>query len=331
MVRRALLKVLAVCLLLSSVSRVPVSMAGTLLVLKDKLGRWVRVEVPVKRAVVIVGYEIIPALKAENQVIGVSRWAVNLCDLYKKLVKRYPWLEKNQIGTGVDLNIETIFKLHPDLIITWTYQKNMVDFLTSHGFKVFTIYPDSIKELFKVIETEGILFGKKKRADFVIKETQRLLNFVRNRVKQIPKQKRLVIIHVGMKPNVVACKKGIASELIRLIGGINPAVTINARDTEVSLEKIYAWNPDVIFIWGSAKYGPEFFYSHPEWSFIRAVKNHRIYKLPNWSTWSPRVALIALYMAKKAYPKYFKDVDFFKVAKSFCKEIFGFSCSVTNH
>lgn len=43
--------------------------------IKDHLGRRVSLEVPVKRAVVVIGYELIPALDLWDSVVGVSRWA----------------------------------------------------------------------------------------------------------------------------------------------------------------------------------------------------------------------------------------------------------------
>ncbi len=322
MVRRSVVQILVLCLLLSSF-RAPVVLAGALVLLKDKLGRTVKVKIPVKRAVFVVGYELIPSLNIWNQVVGISRWAPQFCDLYKYFVKLHPEYEKPTVGTGVDVNVESLFKLRPDLIITWTYNVKVVKFLSELGFKVYTIYPDSIKELFKLIVTLGKIFGKEKRAKEVVKHTKKLLNFVKLRISKIPKSKRKVAIYVGMKPTLVGCRVGISNELLRIAGGINPFSNINRREAQVSIEDIYRVNPDVIFIWGFARYGPKYFYTHPEWRYIKAVKKHEIYKLPEWSTWSPRAGLIALYMAKKMYPKVFRDIDFKKVADDFYLKVFG--------
>jgi len=322
MVRRVIIQILVLCLLLSSF-RAPEVHAGALVFLKDKLGRKIKVKIPVKRAVFVVGYEFIPALNIWNQVIGISRWAPQFCDLYKYFIKKYPEYEKPTIGTGVNINVESLFKLKPDFIITWTYNPKVINFLSELGFKVYAIYPDSIKELFCVIKTLGKIFGKENRAKRVIAETKKLLNFVKLRVSKVPKDKRKVAIYVGMKPTLVGCKVGISEELLRIAGGINPFESINRREALVSIEDIYKANPDVIFIWGFARYGPKYFYTHPEWRYIKAVREHRIYKLPEWSTWSPRSALVALYMAIKMYPNLFKDVDFKKIADRFYLKVFG--------
>ncbi|MCD6548567.1 MAG: ABC transporter substrate-binding protein, partial [Thermodesulfobacterium sp.] len=109
------------------------------------------------------------------------------------------------------------------------------------------------------------------------------------------------------------------------IGGINPAGFIKQRYADVSIERILLWNPDVIFIWGYAGYTPEWILNNSQWEHIKAVKNKQVYKLPHWSTWSPRVALVALYMAMKIYPEYFKDINFEKIADNFYRKVFGIS------
>ncbi|GAB6182402.1 hypothetical protein [Thermodesulfovibrio hydrogeniphilus] len=86
MVYRAYIKVLIILLLM-----VGAGFASTITV-KDKLERQVTVQAPVKRAVVVITYELIPALNIWNQVIGVSRWAEDYCGLYKAIVTENPSL-----------------------------------------------------------------------------------------------------------------------------------------------------------------------------------------------------------------------------------------------
>ncbi len=320
MVRRGGFKVLIITILFLAFLRVSVSEAGTLTVI-DKLGRKITVETPVKRAVLIITYELIPALDIWNQVIAVSRWAETSCDLYRAFISLHPEYKKISVGAGVNLNVETILKLHPDLIITWTYHIKTVRFLQEQGLKVFTVYPDSLKELYQLILLHGKLFGKEKRAKFVIKEMQKVFSFIQKRLKGIKKKKK--VLYIGSKPTVVLGKIGVTADLIKIAGGINVAEKINRRYITVSSEQILKWNPDVIFIWGSASYNPEFVFK--KWSYLKAVKRKQVFKLPHWSTWSPRSALLALFMAKKLYPSIFEDVNFEKFADNFYRKIFKIS------
>jgi len=321
MVCRAYIKVLALFL---SFMWVGVLYASTLTV-TDKLGRTVTVDVPVKRAVIVITHELIPAMNLWNQVAGVSRWAEENCDLYKAIVRENPSLKKPTVGAGTNVNVEAVLKLNPGLVITWTYNPDTIRFLEQKGIKVIGIYPDSLKELYEVIRMHGKLFGKEKKAEEVIAEMEEIFSLIRNRVSKIPPEKRKKVLHLGGKPTTVSCGVGVVNDIINIAGGINPAGSINSRNTDVSIERIVEWDPDVIFIWGLAGYNEAWIYGNSQWRFVKAVREHRVYKLPRWSTWSPRLAPIALYMAMKLYPEQFKDVNFEEVADRFYQKVFGIS------
>jgi len=322
MVCRAFYKVLSLLILVGFLTEVAFATPYTFV---DKRGKRVTVNVPVKRAIIVISYELIPALDLWNQVAGVSTWAERHCDIYRAFIELNPNLRKPTVGTGTNLNIESILKLKPDLIISWTYASNVVNYLESKGLKVFTIYPDSLAEFYQVLRIHGKLFGKEKRAEEIIKEMEKIFNLIKKRIGNIPLEKRKKILHLGGKPTIVSAGIGITNDLINLIGGINPAATIKERNVEVSVEKILVWNPDIIFIWGNAGYNENWLFNNLQWKHIKAVKKREVYKLPHWSTWSPRVALVALYMAMKTYPEYFKDINFEKIADNFYRKVFGIS------
>jgi len=321
MVYRAYIKVLALFLTLIFVG----ALHASTFTLTDKLGRAVTVNVPIKRAVIVISYELIPAMNLWNQVAGVSHWAEEHCDIYKAIVRENPSLRKPNVGAGSDLNVEAVLKLNPDLVVTWTYNPDTIRFLEQKGIKVIGIYPDSLTELYEVMRMHGRLFGKEKKAEEVITEMEKIFNLIKNRVSKIPPEKRKKAIHLGGKPTTVSCGVGVTNDVIKLIGGINPASSINSRSTDVPIEKIVQWNPDVIFIWGSAGYNESWLYGNSQWRFVRAIKKQKVYKLPRWSTWSPRLAPIALYMAMKVYPECFKDINFEEVADRFYQKVFGIS------
>ncbi len=322
MVRRDFYKILSLLILVGFLTRVVLATPYSFI---DKRGKRITINVPVKRAVIIISYELIPALDLWNQVVGVSVWAEKDCDIYKAFIKLNPDFKKPTVGAGINLNIETILKLKPDLIITWTYVPQVVNYLESKRFKVFTIHPDNLAEFYQVLRIYGKLFGKEKKAEETIKEMKKIFNLIKRRITNIPLEKRKKILHLGGKPTTVSAGIGITNDLINLIGGINPASVIKKRNVEVSVEKILVWNPDVIFIWGNAGYNENWLFENLQWKHIKAVRMRQVYKLPDWSTWSPRVALVALYMAIKTYPEYFKDIDFEKIADNFYRKIFGIS------
>lgn len=291
---------------------------------KDKLGRVVTVDAPVKRAVILITYDLIPALDIWNDVVGINRWAYSHDDLFNSIrpdaVKAIP-----SVGTGDNVNIEAILALKPDLIITWTYRPEIMRFMEQRGLKVIGIYPEGIEELYDVMRLHGRLFNREKRTEFVIGRMEEIFRLIRERVATIPQEKRKRCLWLGGKPTTVACGIGVTNDIFKMIGCVNPAGDIQERNRDVSLERIITWGPDVIFIWGNAGYPIETVTKGSQWASVKAVRENRVYKAPEWSTWSPRLAPIALWMAIKTYPEYFKDIDFNGVTDRFYRDVFGIS------
>ncbi len=95
--------------------------------------------------------------------------------------------------------------------------------------------------------------------------------------------------------------------------------------TDIPIEQIISVNPDVIFIWGYAKFEAQDILDNSQWKNIKAVREGRVYKVPDWSTWSPRHSAVTLWMAAKTYPEYFKDIDIEKIIDTFYRKVFGIS------
>jgi len=297
---------------------VPRAGASTVVV-KDKLGRRVEVTVPVKRAVFISLYEYIPALGLWDKVVGVNRWAFK-----NTLLQRFEQLKGvPPVGTGGDVNIEAIMALRPDLVIIWIYKPQIVKFMEKRGLTVIAVYPESLEELYQNVRLCGRLFAKERKTEEVLSLMEGIFNLVKSRVSKIPEGKRRKVLWLWGKPTTVNGGIGVQHDLIGMIGGINPARHIKAKHVDVSLERIVMWNPDVIFIWGSAKYGPQDLIKSSQWAAVRAVKEGRVHKAPSWSTWSPRLALIALWMAKKTCPEVFSDICMRCLADRFYRKVFG--------
>lgn len=54
------------------------------------------------------------------------------------------------------------------------------------------------------------------------------------------------------------------------------------------------------------------------------MREGKVYKGPGkWSTWSPHLAPITLWMAMKIYPQNFRDINFDMIAGAFHEKVFG--------
>jgi iron complex transport system substrate-binding protein len=286
----------------------------------DALGRQINVSFPVRRAVFFVAYELVPVLGVWDRVVGLAKWAYDndLVTQSKPDIRSIP-----SVGSGSDVNIETLLRLKPDLVVTWTFKPEQVRFMEERGFPVVGVYPDSIAQLYDVMRFLGKAFEREDRMERAIGEMEALFRLVRERVSRIPEVQRKRVLYLDSKPTTVSGALGVTSDMIALIGARNAASVVRERNADVPLERIIAWNPDVIVIWGSAHYDVSDLTNDPRWRLIPAVRKGQVYKAPDWSTWSPRLAPYALRMAAMTYPEQFRDVDVNKVVNEFHRNVFG--------
>jgi iron complex transport system substrate-binding protein len=287
---------------------------------KDKLGRTVTIQTPVKRAVLYETYELIPLFGSWGQIAGISRYAYDndLLLAVKPDIRRIP-----DAGSAFDLNPEVLLKLRPDLVMTWTVDQKAIHFLEQKGLPVIAVYPESVAELYEVMRLQGKLFGKEKQVEKVIGTMEAMFNLIRSRTRSIPPTARKKALYLTGKQTRVNGRIGITHDLFAMMGVENAAAEIGERSADVSLERIMGWNPDLVYIWGSARYSAADLVKNPQWRHIGAVRTGRLFKSPKWGTWSPRLAPTALLMASQAYPERFKDVDVTKTMDRFYRDVYG--------
>ncbi len=102
-----------------------------------------------------------------------------------------------------------------------------------------------------------------------------------------------------------------ANTMIALAGGVASAADVPNEHALISLERLYAWNPDVLFVW--SQQDVTLAYGDPKFANLRAVKNREVYVVPMgahfWTHYTPEQPLGILWMATKLYPERFSKVD----------------------
>ncbi|MCE5334143.1 MAG: ABC transporter substrate-binding protein [Desulfobacteraceae bacterium] len=286
---------------------------------RDAGGKEIEIATPVKRVVFLSLYELIPVFDVWDSVVGLNRWAYD-----SEVLKGFPRMKEiPSVGTADSVNVEALLALRPDLVITWSYKPEVAEFLIRKGLAVISVYPESLDELYAILDMCGTLFQKEERAaeiKLLMRETCARLEA---KASEIPPEKRRKVLWLWQKPTTVSGGVGLQQDLIRLIGALNPAGAIRAKHPEVSMESIVAWNPDVIFIWGNARYGPKDILAGSRWKAVKAVREGRVYKAPTLSNWSPAITGMALWMAWKTYPEYFDRGALEDMARQSRQRCFG--------
>ena len=235
-------------------------------------------------------------------------------------------------------NIERLLKLKTDLVLYSPYpgeaeKYRAAGLRTACGFSAQK-RPRTMKDFMDNFKRQVMFFGDllgpdaKVRAINYCKYFDMKINRILAVTSRIPQKDRPTVYYGGRQGDLLA-SQGRASVLhwfTEVAGGNFLTQAHDSNFTEVNMEEVLAWNPDVIFIsgWGNS---PESVRKNPNWGAMRAVKNGKLYLIPNgifaWEYASGESVLLAIYMAKVLHPERFKDWDMIREMKTFYAEVYG--------
>jgi ABC-type Fe3+-hydroxamate transport system substrate-binding protein len=204
-------------------------------------------------------------LGAQNKIVGVTVYC------RKPAQAR----EKEKVGTAVEVNVEKITALEPDLIIaTSLTSPKSIEKLKNLGIDV-VIFPatESFPRLCDQFLELAKLIGKEKEAQIILKEVRSEVETIRKSVEILSKPK--VIVQVGAKPLWIATRDSFMNDFIELAGGEN--IGPQGLNGCYSREKVLELNPDVIIITTMGIIGDDEKTLWQKYTTLSAVKNNRIY------------------------------------------------------
>jgi len=221
-----------------------------------------------------------PSLTKELYLLGVEDRLIG-CTIYAPECAK----DKEKVGTVIDINLEKIIKLKPDLVLaTSLTNPKQVEKLKKLKIKVVVFYQArSFQELCDQFLELAKLVGKEEKAKRIIKEAKEKVKSIRDKAKDLKRTK--VFIQIGAKPLFTAGKNSFVNDFIEFAGGINIA-----KDTEFGIysrEKVLEKNPDVIIIVTMGIRGIKEKEIWQRYKNINAVKNKRIYIIDSYKICSP--------------------------------------------
>jgi iron complex transport system substrate-binding protein len=187
--------------------------------------------------------ELLYALGLGDRVAGVTRFC------------RYPpeAQKKPKIGDYTSPNLEAIAALKPDLVIVQTNPVRLAERLGTLRLRVLEINQDNIAAIYNSIRVVGDAMRVSPRATQLIDSIRAKLDVIEKRAK--PLHRARVMFVVGRSPNrleglVVVGRASYLNEVIALAGGENVFRDAVAAYPAVTLEEVFARNPDVILDMG---------------------------------------------------------------------------------
>ncbi len=236
---------------------------------------------------------------------------------------------------------ETIINMHPNIVIEGYTTDGEIHEAIERRQEDFGSIPvvgidDSIifvNQSDATIQYVGKLLNCENQAKKLIEFRSSILNEINDTVKSIPEDQKVRVYYAEGPKGLMTDPSGSQhSQVIDICGGINVAdcqLTPGNGMTQVSIEQILKWNPQVILT-----SNPQFYstvYSDSTWASIDAVKNKRIYLAPqNPFCWidrpqGPHLIIGTAWTAKMLYPDRFKDMDLPNLTREFYSEFFHYN------
>ncbi|MCR5496041.1 MAG: ABC transporter substrate-binding protein [Treponema sp.] len=314
----------------------------------DHTGREVELPVNIER-VVIISPMPLPSIYClfmggTDKLVGMHPTSMAAAE-NSYLKKAYPEvvnISSDFVKNGA-VNVEELLKLKPDVVFHIASDKALTQSLENAGIKGFA-FSTSVAQ-FNTIETYanwiqkfGEIFGDTGRADAIIKYGREIEKKISGKISTLkPEEKPEVLIlynydSTGMKTSGV---NFYGDYWINASGGKNVAGELKGMPA-ISMEQVYQWNPEYIFITNFSPYLPEDLYNNSidgyDWSQVKAVKNKKVYKIPlgmyRWFPPSSDTPLCLQWMSKILQPELFTDIDIDKEVTSYFKTFYG--ASLTN-
>jgi len=232
------------------------------------------------------------------------------------------------------VNIEELIKSRPDLIFLQldTYQdereREKIDKLK---VPYFVVDFNSIADQVNTIEMMGKAIGRSEQAKKYTAYYRDSLQRVAKVVETIPPEQRVRVFHSINEATRTDAPNTLPADWTKVAGTVNVSVGEQLRFANnkhyAGLEQLYLWDPDAILVNEDAAY--DYITSDANWASLRAVKDQKVYKMPNGiSRWghqgSLETPLAVLWTAKTLYPDRFQDLDMKQETRDFYQTFFDF-------
>ena len=274
----------------------------------------------------IVGMPAPSMTAAQNSLLG---------ELYPEILNA-----KTDFIDGSTINIEELMKLEPDVVFYGASEPEVGEQLTNAGFTAVAVSVnkwnyDAIETLNHWIELLSEIFPENDKTDIVADYSDKVYKMVQDRVKDLSDEERANAFFLFKYDDTTMMTSGenfFGQWWCDAIGAKNVANELKQdNQVAVSMEQVYAWNPDLIYITNFTQATPNDLYNNAfaadDWSPITAVANHNVYKMPlgMYRSYTPGVdtPITLMWLAKQSYPSLFEDIDITEETVKYYKEVFG--------
>jgi iron complex transport system substrate-binding protein len=282
--------------------------AETTVTIVDSTERAVELTLPVER--VVTAYAMatfyLYALGAGDLLVGAWYIGVPTLGAAPEVLHRLePDLAAKHFGGQP--NLEEVVARSPDwILVDASRHAQFADLAEEVGLAVTRLAVETPDAVVDVVHRLAPALGAdaESRADDLGETYRVALDAARRATEGVEEPPR--VLFLGSTPQLVASGEMYQTHLIAAAGGRSVAADLVGYWAEVSVEQIYAWDPQVVILPSYAAFAPEDLLTDPEWAPISAVRESRVYRMERlfapWDTPVPDSFLGILWLAECLHP-----------------------------
>lgn len=306
------------------------------IVINDQAGRTVELDsVPERICTTIIPFpSIYYALMGDNDImVGCNPSSMKAYD-DSPLRNMYPKMadcDTSWVSRDFTVNVEEVLKLKPDVVFQWVSQPKEIKKMEDAGLKVVALKYGTQDDVDNWLRIIGTMFHKEDRAEELIANHKACVKEVTDRTEALKEEDKVKTLFLYGDMQAIGDDVH-TNTMLENSGAANVAKEASGYSSDIDMEQVLKWNPDVIYIGNFTEIQPSDLIKNKlkgeDWSQVKAVKNGQVYKAPiggyRWDVCCVESSLMVKWMAKIEHPELFKDMDMKQEVKDFYKEVYDF-------
>jgi len=210
------------------------------------------------------------AIGGTEKLVGRSQ----ACD-YPEAAKQIP-----VVITYPSLDIEQLWSMVPELVLATDeiYGPDAIATLEQRGVPVFVQTYKTFEEIYKGIETLGMIVSKEERAKIVVDSLKLLAKNIQKASEPMPKYRTVII--VAEEPLKVIGGEGYMHEMIEKAGGSNIFADKKEAYPTISIEELLEKQPEYIILpTDDINAYPRLIAAYPYLQTVPADVNHQVFSV----------------------------------------------------
>jgi len=191
----------------------------------------------------------------------------------------------SQVGSTVEVNVEKILSLQPDLVLAMELTKPQdIATIRKLGIMVEIIHsPKNFEEICEQTLALGKLIGNTSEAEKVVQSARSDVEKIRRNAKRLNQSK--IFFQIGDNPIFTVLENTFMNDFLSICNGQNIAAGMTKGT--ITRESVLLKNPDVIIIAEMGGFGKEELKVWNTYSGMSAVKENKVFLISSETSCSP--------------------------------------------